>query len=182
MGLKTEARTMKSINYQFICSTCLLTRRFRTDKYHLRYKTWVYVSDPYTLTTSSKRKSIQGYVSGVVYTKKLGFCKFIPIFNENIKNNDRSLSNFIGLFELQGINENFKNGIFKRLIRKFGIFQAFTDLHSPWKNWAEPEIGEIKRYARKIIQASNTLMRLWCFCYEYSKELFSILDNGIFDI
>ena len=103
-------------------------------------------------------------------------------FNENIKNNDRSLSNFIELFEPQGINGDFKNGIFKRLIRKFGIFQAFTDLHSPWKNWAEPEIGEIKRYARKIIQASNTLVRLWCFCYEYSAELLSILANGIFDL
>ena len=36
--LKTSARTLKSTESQFICSTSLLARRFSTNKAHFRYK------------------------------------------------------------------------------------------------------------------------------------------------
>ena len=31
------------------------------------------------------------------------------------------------------------------------------------------------------MQASNTPVRLWSFCYEYSADMISLLDNNIID-
>ena len=38
IGLKTAARTLKATSHQYIRTTGLLSKRFRTDKAQLRYK------------------------------------------------------------------------------------------------------------------------------------------------
>ena len=38
IGLKTADRTLKAITNQHIRTTCILSKRFRTDKAHIRYK------------------------------------------------------------------------------------------------------------------------------------------------
>ena len=147
IGFNKAARTLKAKKSQFVFSTGLLTRRFSNDKSHLRYKHLVKVFGSfYADYFKSKTKSIQGYVGGVVYTNKLRFYKFIPCENETSENTGRSLRHFIGLvgllYSLHSDNHgNFKDGIFNRLLRKFGIFQTFTDPHSQLINQVEPSIG-----------------------------------------
>jgi hypothetical protein len=67
-------------------------------------------------------------------------------------------------------------------MRKLGIYATYTEPHSPWQNRAEPAIGEVKTYARRLMQRSRTPIRLWCFCYEYSADVLSILATGRFEL
>ena len=188
IGLKTAARTLKATSHQYIRSTGLLTKRFRTDKSQLRYKQ---LSRQYgTFYTDFLKvavKSIRGYIGGVLYTNKVGFKKFFPCESERGQETGRSLRSFIELVGLpyslhSDNNPNFKEGFFKKMMRKFGIYQTFTEPHSPWQNRAEPAIGEVKAYARRLMQKTNTPVRLWCFCYEYSADVLSLLATGRFDL
>ena len=79
-------------------------------------------------------------------------------------------------------HNNFKEGFFKRLLRNFGIYQTFTEPNSPCNNLAKPAIVEFKAYVRILMQKTNTLVRLWCFCYEYSADILSLLATGRFDL
>ena len=72
-------------------------------------------------------ESILGYVGGFVYTNKLLFYKFIPCENKNSENKGRSLRHFIEVVGLPYIlhldhHGKFKDGLFKKLLSKFGIF------------------------------------------------------------
>ena len=80
-------------------------------------------------------ESILGYVGGFVYTNKLLFYKFIPCENKNSENKGRSLRHFI---EVVGLpyslhlddHSNFKDGIFKQLLWKFGVFRpSLSHIH-----------------------------------------------------
>ena len=110
-----------------------------------------------TLNTSSRKKqSFQGYVGGIVYTKKLVLYEFITCDNDTSENTGRYLKNFIEVFGLLYSSHldrrrNFRDYFFNQLLSRFGIFQTFTELHSPCQNQDETEIGEIKRHARKIM-------------------------------
>ena len=54
--------------------------------------------------------------------------------------------------------------------------------HYPWKNRAEYSIGEVKRQARKLMQQTQTPIRLWCFCYAYSENIMSLCGTSNFDL
>ena len=132
-------------------------------------------------------KSIRGYIGGTIYTNKLGFKKVFPAESEQGEETGRSLRNFIEMVGLpysihSDNHQNFKEGFFKRMVQKFGIYQTFTEPHSPWQNRAEPAIGEVKAYARRLMQLSDTLIRLWCFCYEYSADVLSVLATGRYEL
>ena len=166
IGLKTVDRTLKSKMYHFILSTVLFTIHFSTDKAHLRYKQLARNFGSFnTEYLKLKTKSIRGYVGGIVYTNQLVYYKFIPCDNKTSENTGRCLRRFIEIFVLPyslhlDNHRIFKDGIFKVFLKKFGGFQTFTEPHSPWKNQAEPEIVEIKRHERKIMQASNIPVQL----------------------
>ncbi|GFH50714.1 hypothetical protein CTEN210_07190 [Chaetoceros tenuissimus] len=188
IGLKTAQRTLQATTSKFIRTTGALTRRFKTDKAQLRYKQLSRIFGKfYCDYLKVKATSIRGYKGGVVYTTGLGFYKFIQCKHETSETTGPTLRYFlhvIGLpYSLHSDNHgNFKDGLFKRLMRKFGIYQTFTELHSPWQNRAEPAIGEVKKYARKIMISTDTPIRLWCFCYEYTADLLSLLATGRFDL
>ena len=188
IGLKTAARTLKATTHDFIRSTGLLTKRFKTDKAHLRYKQLSrQYGSFYTDYLKVSVKSIRGYIGGVLYTNKVGFKKFFPCDTEKGEDTGRTLRHFIELVGLpysihSDNHSNFKEGFFKKMLRKFGIYQTFTEPHSPWQNRAEPAIGEVKVYARRLMQRTGTPVRLWCFCYEYSADLLSLLATGRFDL
>ena len=135
----------------------------------------------------SKVKSVRGYIGGVLYTNRIGFHKFIPCDSEKGEQTSRTLKHFIHVIGLPyslhcDNHANFKQGLFSKLMKKFGIFQTFTEPHSPWQNRAEAAIGDVKRYACKIMQATDTPIRLWCFAYEYSADLHSLLATSRFDL
>ncbi|GFH62200.1 hypothetical protein CTEN210_18676 [Chaetoceros tenuissimus] len=157
-----------------LLTTGALSPHFKTDKAQLQYKQLSRIFGKfYCDYLKVKATSIQEYKRGVIYTNGLGFYKFLPCENETFETTEGTLRYFlhvIGLpYSLHSDNHgNFKDGLFKRLIRKFGIYQTFTEPHSPWQNRAEPVISGVKRYAQKIMMAT-------CFCYEYTADLLSLL-------
>ena len=68
------------------------------------------------------------------------------------------------------------------MLRKFGIYHKFTEPNYSWQNRAEPAIGEVKAYARRLMHKMNTPVRLWFLCYEYSADILSLLATGRFDL
>ena len=188
IGLATAKRTLQATTHQCIRSTGLLTKRFKTDRSQLRYKQLTRgYGTFYTDYLKVSTKSIRGYIGGVIYTNKLGFKKFFPCENEQGSETGRTLKTFVEMVGLPAAmhsdnHRNFSEGLFKRLLRKFGIYATYTEPHSPWQNRAEPAIGEVKTYARRLMQKTRTPIRLWCFCYEYSADVLSLIATGRFDL
>ena len=111
-----------------------------------------------------------GYCGGVLYNNNILFKIFFPCDSEKVEETGLSLCSFIELvglpYFLQSDNHNnFKEVFFKGMLRKFFIYQTFTEPHFPWHNRAEPVIGEVKAYIRILMQKMNTPVRLWCFYY-----------------
>ena len=83
IGIKTSDLTIKDTTHQYSCTTGLLTKRFCTDKSHLRYKK---LSRQYGTFCTDLLKvqvtSIRGYCGGVLYTNKIGLKKFFPCESE----------------------------------------------------------------------------------------------------
>ena len=77
---------------------------------------------------------------------------------------------------------NLLENLFNLLLRKFVLYQTFTGPLSPWQNWSEPKIGEVKCHYQKRMLQTNTPMLLWCFCSEYTADLLSLCASGRFDI
>ena len=188
IGLATAKRTLNATSHQCLRTTGLLTKRFKTDRSQLRYKQLTRgYGTFYTDYLKVSTKSLRGYIGGVIYTNKLGFKKFYPCETEQGLETSRTLRNFIETVGLPQAmhsdnHRNFKEGLFKKLLRKFGIYSTYTEPHSPWQNRAEPAIGEVKTYARRLMQRSKTPVRLWCFCYEYSADVLSLLATGRFEL
>ena len=76
----------------------------------------------------------------------------------------------------------FIQGDFGRKCNKYGIYQIFTELHSPWMNRAKTGIREIKFFGQKIIAETEVPIRLWCFFYEYAAEITCLLATGRYEL
>ena len=126
-------------------------------------------------------------LGGVLYTNKCGFKKFYPCETESSKETGHTLKSFVEFVGLPaGLHSdnhrNFKEGFFRKILRKFGITATYTKPHSPWQNRAEYAIGEVKSHARWMMQQTNTPICLWCFAYEFSADVLSILASGRFEL
>ena len=188
IGLKTASDTLKATTHQCIRTTGVLAKRFKTDRSQLRYKQLSKRYGPFYVDfLKSNVTSIRQYIGGTLYTNKLGFKQFFPCTNETSEETGATLRSFIELVGLPPAlhsdnHGNFKDGLFKRLLRRFGIASTYTEPHSPWQNRAEAAIGELKRHARKIMQETQTPIRLWCFAYEYSANILSLCTTTRYDL
>jgi hypothetical protein len=186
IGLKTARRTLLATTHQCVKTTGQLTRRFRTDKAHLRYKRLSTRHGRfYVDTLFSKVKSIRGFTCGNLYTNSLGFRKFFPLETES--QTPKTLQSFITLVGLpphiHADNAKvFTDGDFGAKCTKYGIHQTFTEPHSPWMNRAETGIREVKSYGRKLMAESNAPIRLWCFAYEHAADIMCLLATGLYDL
>ena len=186
IGIKTAKRTLKATTHRCIKTVGDLTRRFRTDKAHMRYRRLSTKHGQfYVDTLHSKVRSIRNYKCGNLYTNNLGFRKFFPMTTES--ETPSTLQTFITMVglppALHADNAKvFVEGDVKRKCQKYGISQSFTEPHSPWMNRAETGIREIKAYGRKVMQKTQAPIRLWCFAYEYSADICCLLATGLYDL
>ena len=145
--LKTTIKTLDATTHQCIMYTWLLANRFKTNKAQLWYKKrscWygkLYV-DYLKVGVKSERQ----FIGGNLYNKKIGFKKFFPCLNGTSSENGHTLRGLIELICLSPTlhsynHKNFKDGLFKQLLQKFGIIPIYTDPHLPWQNISEREIG-----------------------------------------
>jgi hypothetical protein len=62
-------------------------------------------------------------------------------------------------------------GDWKRTLDKYRIQDKHTEPYSPWQNWAECEIWELKKATRWILHSSKAPPRTWCFALEWATEI-----------
>ena len=188
IGLKAARRTLKATSHKCIQTAGNLTRRFKTDKAHLRYKRLsTRKGSFYVDILFLKVKSIPGYTCGNLYTTPLGFKKFFPMEGKTGQECSSSLQTLIHLVgippSLHSDNApEFVQGNFRKKCRKFDIQQTATEPHSPWQKRAEPGICEVKSYTLKVMEQNQVLVRLWCFEYEYAAEILSLVVSGSFQL
>ena len=188
IGIKTAARTLKATTHTCVRSVGDITRRFRTEKAHMRYRRLTTRHGLfYVDTLFSKVKSIRGFTCGNLYTNSMGFRKFFPMKDNTQAQNKRSLQAFIHLVGLPerlhaDNHKSFTQGEFKQQCNKYGINQSFTEPYSPWQNRAEAGIREVKSYARKLMQRTQAPIRLWCYAYEYAADIQSLLATDLYDL
>ena len=122
-----------------------------------------------------------------MYTNKIIFNNLFPCLDELSSHNGHIIRSFIGMVDLPAAlnsenHNNFKWGVFKRLIFKFGIWFSYKKPYSPWQNRSKPPIGDIKRHTHQLMEHTSTLIWLWWFCYKYSADLLLICTIGTFDL
>ena len=133
IGLKTASRTLQATTHKCIRSTGLMSRRFKTDKSQLRYRQLkrqfgTFYVDYLKVST----KSIRGNIGGSLYTNKLGFKKFFPHSDETGESTAHGLRTFLDIvglpYSIHADNHgNYRDGPFKRLLRKFGILKPLLN-------------------------------------------------------
>ena len=186
IGLKTARRTLLATTHQCLRTAGVLSRRFRTDKAHMRYKRLATKQGLfYVDTLLSKIKSIRGFTCGDLYTNNLGFRKFFPM--ETQSESPHALQHFI---EIVGIpptlhSDNakvFSKGAFVKKCKKFDINKTYTEPLSPWQNRAESGIKEVKKYGRRLMERESAPLTLWCFAYEHAADILSLLASGVYQL
>ena len=61
-----------------------------------------------------------------------------------------------------------------KICMKHNIHQHTTEPHTPWQNPAENMGGRIRRKVKSIMRKTNTPVRLWDYCWEYTAALTSL--------
>ena len=132
-------------------------------------------------------KSVRQFIGVIFILTNLDSIKFFPCSNETSAETGHTLMEFVEFFGLPPTlhsynHKNFKEGIFKWLLWKFGIIPTYMEPHLIWQNRAKPLIGEAKQYARKLMLESNIPICLRCFCYEYTSGIVSFCATGQFEL
>jgi hypothetical protein len=71
-------------------------------------------------------------------------------------------------FSLRNDNSKMQTGIkWREVLRKYTIAEEHTEPHHPQQNPAERRIGEVKKYAEKIMDRTGAPAYLWLFCMLY---------------
>ena len=188
IGLKAARRTLKSTTHSCIRTTGNLTRRFKTDKAHMRYKELsTRKGSFYVDTLFTKVKSVRGYTCSNLYTTALGFKKFFPMESKNGQECSGSLQTLIHLVgippSLHSDNApEFVQGNFRKRCRRYDIHQTATEPYSPWQNRGEVGIRKVKPYASKMMERHQVPLQLWCFSNEYVAKILSLVASGMFQL
>ena len=86
--MTTAQRTLQATTHRCIRKVGDLTRRFRTDKSHMRYRRLSTRHGRfYVDTLLSKVKSTRGFTCANLYTNDLGFRKLFPMEKESDTHN-----------------------------------------------------------------------------------------------
>ena len=60
------------------------------------------------------------------------------------------------------------------ICKRFNIYQVTTEPYSPWQNPSELSGGINKRKVRDLMKSTNTPIRLWDYCWEYTSAIRSL--------
>jgi hypothetical protein len=157
----------------------LLSRRFRTNDRQLRYRR--IRADVFTDTLESAIPSKRGNKYAQVFATPFGWTRVHPMAKKSNAHDGLSL-----LFARDGvpnclIMDNSKEqtlGEFKRKAREADCWIKQTEPYSPWSNYAELAIRELKKgCARKMLKA-HVPKRLWDDCLEMEAYIRSHTYNG----
>ena len=68
-------------------------------------------------------------------------------------------------------------GKMAKKIRRFEIYQTFSEPYSQRQNFAENKIKQVKNTARYFLQWKNTPIRLWTYAFVYAAEILNCIAS-----
>eukprot|EP00957_Ditylum_brightwellii_P178463 13594148-Ditylum_brightwellii.AAC.1 len=130
----------------------------------------------------SKVKSIRGYTLGQVFCDIINFTKFYPTKSKSKAY--ETLNEFIAKVGVPNhINTDGDKGLTEgdwcKMVKSHGITQSTTEPHSPWKNYAESGIRELKRIVKRVMKKKKVPLWLWYFETEYAGEIWCIMTTRL---
>ena len=109
-----------------------------------------------------------------LFTNKGGFVRIYPIVDKSLAYS--TLQRFLHEVGVPStlMTDNAPEliqGEWKRLCKRNNVHMKFTEPHSQWKNFAESAGGYVKKNVKRLMQSTNTPMKLWDYCWEYFSEI-----------
>ena len=161
-----------------------LYRRYKTRAHQRQYRQLGgYLAQFYSDTFKMPIISTRGNEYIQLFTNKSNYIKSYPMRSKS--HSHHALDRF---FHEVGLPSELMNDGAKELVhgewgkkcRRHDVPVKTTEPHSPWQNQAELSGGIIKRKLRRMMQRSNTPIRLWDYCWEYVSNVTSLTASGHF--
>jgi hypothetical protein len=168
IGVETAAKTLEVTTHKGMLRSnmpydCKVRQCFNLLKFPTVGGTW------YTDTAFANVKSIRGMKCSQIWTNGLGFDHFHPL--EAKPDVHQSLSWFIKDVGIP--NLVISDDPNAQVAGEFGKIASIhhIKLYSPWQNWAESSIRELKRVTIRLMRKHNTPQRTWCYAGESAARI-----------
>jgi hypothetical protein len=170
-----------------ICSmTDHLTHRYKTKQATLRYdQLGGRHGRFYSKTMFASIKSLCGNTMGQLFVNDIGFTHFIPMKSK--ADAGHALLEFIQDIGIPSAlhtddAKELTSGIWEQICKDHGIKQTLAEPYSPFQNWAEINIRELKKQVRRTMSKTKTPKRLWDFCAQYTAELRCLTAQPLYSL
>ena len=172
IGLREKENTIKSTTQHYVSEReGQLTRRTKTRPHHLRYNQLAgYLGKFASDTFISNVTSTRGNRCIHLFTNRGNYVVSYPM--KARRDCHLALDQFLHDVGIPSeiLTDNIAeliSGEWGKICRSRKIKHFTTEAYSPWQNPAELLGGIVKRKVRSIMQATNTPIRLWDYCWEY---------------
>ncbi len=162
-----------------------LSRRFRTNDRHLRYRRMP--CNLYSDTMFSSVLSSRGNKCAQIFASDFGWSRAFPMERKGLAHEALSL-----LFQRDGVPPRMicdgaaemtgRNSLFFKKLKEAQCHLRETEPYSPWQNAAEREIRELKKGSGLKTVAERSPIRLWDFALELESYIRSHTAHDIFKL
>jgi len=186
IGLETAKRTLEVTTQRGIRTVAnpSLSRRFRTNDRQLRYRRiagTVFTDTMMSSVTSHHRKNKCAQIFGM----RNGWTRAFPMQSKSDAHEGLSL-----LFARDGvpnimIMDNAKEQTmaeFRKKAREADCHVRQTEPHSPWSNYAESAIRELKKGVARTMIATKAPKKLWDHCLEFEAYIRSNIAHPLYSL
>jgi hypothetical protein len=181
ISLEAAKQTLQVTTQQGIWTVAnpMLSRRFRTNDRQLRYRR--ISTDVFTDTMESSVVSKRGNQYAQVFATPFGWTRVYPMKKKSDAHDGLSL-----MFARDGvptclIMDNSKEqtlGAFRKKAREADCWIKQTEAYSPWSNYTELAIRELKKACARRMVKAKVPKRLWDDCLELEAYIRSNTYNG----
>ena len=175
ISLETARRTLDATTQLGIRQrTADLVRRFKTNDRALRYNRLNV--EMYTDTAKAGVKSHDQMLYIQVYATHGGWVKAYPMATKaDTVHTLQDLLKEVGVPAKLILDNSLEQtkGDFRKMARDAGIRIVQTEPHSPWQNYAESAIRELKKATRRRMARTRTPEVLWSDCVVLEAEIMS---------
>ena len=183
-GLEMAKRTIEATTCKHYRHTSRgITKRFKPTRDFMRYhQIRIPAGEFFTDTMMSKVRSVRGHTCAQIYGNEFGYIKAYPMETHDQTNLGDSLTLMIqDVGVMQKLHtDNAPEMIgrktpFFRRARKEGIDLTSIEPLRPDENYGETLVKRAKIISGKLMVRKNVPLTLWCYSFEYSCELSSLM-------
>ena len=184
-GIDTARQTIKVTTQRGIRTVAnpSISRRFRTNDRQLRYNRLR--ADVFTDTLKAKTKSYRGNHYAQAYGTSFKWARCHAMQTRSQAHHTIST-----LFTRDGVPNNMFcdnameqiGGEFRRKVQEAGCYMKSTEPHTPWTNYAESTIREVKKSSSRKMQSTGCPKRFWDDCIEMEAMIMSHTAHPLWEL